>query len=144
MLFKINISVALLNLSSVGSIDLENAADCFYLKLFQRGGDNHDDDNHDVGVTPDTTCTGQAACCKGISKCAHMTPNYNGGDNHKDKDHAKLFQGHNNEIKEVPAIPQMNFATITNGTTRANVTIPVCNGVVGGPCLDPNTHTIIP
>jgi hypothetical protein len=40
----------------------------------------------------------------------------------------------------VPVIPKMNFATtITNGTT-ANVTIPVCNGVIGGPCLDPNTH----
>ena len=33
-------------------------------------------------------------------------------------------------------------ATTTNGTT-ANVTIPVCNGVVEGPCLDPNTHSII-
>ena len=41
-------------------------------------------------------------------------------------------------------IPKMNFATTTNGTTTANVTIPVCNGGVGGPCLDPNTHTIIP
>jgi hypothetical protein len=43
----------------------------------------------------------------------------------------------------IPVIPKMNFANTANGTT-ANVTIPVCNGVVGGPCLDPNTHTIIP
>jgi hypothetical protein len=43
----------------------------------------------------------------------------------------------------IPVIPKMNFANTANGTT-ANLTIPVCNGVVGGPCLDPNTHTIIP
>jgi hypothetical protein len=46
-------------------------------------------------------------------------------------------------IDNIPVIPQMNFATTTNGTT-ANMTIPVCNSIVGGPCLDPNTHTIIP
>jgi hypothetical protein len=46
-------------------------------------------------------------------------------------------------INNVPVIPQMNFATTADGTT-ANVTIPVCSGVIGGPCLDPNTHTITP
>jgi hypothetical protein len=36
-----------------------------------------------------------------------------------------------NTINNIPVIPQMNFATTINGTT-ANVTIPVCNGEVGG------------
>jgi hypothetical protein len=77
----------------------------------------------------------------GTAFCTHVVK-----DNDEDKqknDDTKFFRGHNNEIKEIPMIPQMNFATTTNGTT-ANVTIPICNGVVGGPCLDPNTHTIIP
>jgi hypothetical protein len=51
-----------------------------------------------------------------------------------------------NIINNIPVIPQMNFATTTNGTT-ANVTIPVCNGVVRGPCRSllgcPNTASLI-
>jgi hypothetical protein len=53
--------------------------------------------------------------------------------------------GDNSALNSIAVIPKMNFTTTTtNGTTTANVTIPVCNGVVGEPCVDPDTHTIIP
>jgi hypothetical protein len=111
--------------------------------MFQRGGNNHNDDDNDkpepTGTHVDHACTASGSCCKGTSFCREKASD-NGDDKKND---TKFFRGHNNEIKEILVIPQMNFATTTNGTTAANVTIPVCNGVVGGPCLDPNTHTII-
>jgi hypothetical protein len=77
--------------------------------------------------------------------------NNNNGLSHKIDKINSLFHsgaGHHTKgsaIDSIPVIPKMNFATTANGTTTtANVTIPVCNGVVGGPCLDPNTRTIIP
>jgi hypothetical protein len=108
--------------------------------------DDDDDDDNGDNQQPQTapshcnTVSGSGSCCD-VSYCIHS--NNDDNDNQKDhSDHDKhFFRGHN---KEMPSIPQMNFATTaTNGTT-ANVTVPICNGIVGGLCLDPNTHTIIP
>ena len=52
------------------------------------------------------------------------TINHAKGSDNKDNDGSNM-------INNIPVILQMNFATIANETT-ANVTIPVCNGVVGG------------
>jgi transcriptional regulator len=45
-------------------------------------------------------------------------------------------------------VPQMNFDVVNNTnsteTATATVTIPVCDGVVPGPCLDKTTGQIIP
>jgi hypothetical protein len=48
-------------------------------------------------------------------------------------------------INNVPVIQPLpvNSTVIVNGTT-ANVTMPICDGVVGGPCLDKITGQIIP
>jgi len=70
-----------------------------------------------------------------------------------------LFRGSGNNdngsaaLANIPVIQPLDAAQLNstsanntnrNTTTTATVTIPVCDGVVGGPCLDSNTHTIIP
>jgi hypothetical protein len=60
----------------------------------------------------------------------------------------RLFRSNNIEtgssaLDSIPVIPKMNFDTV-NGTNytstkTATVTIPVCDGVVPGPCLDKKT-----
>jgi hypothetical protein len=135
---------------------------CFYLILFSSGTlafaesddsppqsmpphnkakTNDDNDHNDDGQPQSSNGKIPTYVCNGkripiTADCAHEAKI----DNDNDK---KFFRSGNNEIKEIPVIPRINFATTANETT-ANVTIPVCNGVVGGPCLDPNTHTIIP
>jgi hypothetical protein len=63
-----------------------------------------------------------------------------------------LFRSNNNvmdtgqaALNNIPVIQPLNFdnATTTNNAT-ATVKIPVCNGLVGGPCLDKVTGQIIP
>jgi hypothetical protein len=66
----------------------------------------------------------------------------------------KLFRsgssGHHHKVgnsssvlNSIPVIPKLNFANNTNATT-ATVTLPLCDGLRGGPCLDKTTGQIIP
>ena len=74
------------------------------------------------GKSSDELC--HKAQCKEVAK---IKPD-NDDNNDKPNSHC--------EIKEIPLNAQINFATTANRTTT-NVTIPICNGVVGGPCLNP-------
>jgi hypothetical protein len=72
---------------------------------------------------------------------------------HKVKQIDRLFRSNNdaantNNNNNIPVIPKMNF-DVVNGTNStetatATVTIPVCDGIVPGPCLDKTTGQIIP
>src|ERR1041385_5186084 len=97
-------------------------------KEIGKSDDNNGDDHPQAGIDkiPKVLCEGKLIPI--TAQCAHI-----GEIDNNDKVN-KFFRGHNNEIKEIPLTPQMNFAQ-TNGT-NATVTIPICNGVVGGPCLD--------
>jgi hypothetical protein len=100
---------------------------------------------------------------KCFGPCDHRVDNTdNGGievhnnDNshHKVKDINKLFRSSKNDnsgsgaIDNIPVIPKMNFDVVndTNSTATATATviIPICDGIVPGPCLDKTTGQIIP
>ena len=76
--------------------------------------------------------------------------NNNGGHgiHHKIKTINKLFHSDTGSaLDSIPVIPKLNFnatnSTSTSSTT-ATVTLPICNGVVPGPCFDKSTRQIIP
>jgi hypothetical protein len=46
-------------------------------------------------------------------------------------------------LNSIPVIPKLDF-NATNSTTTATVTIPVYDGLRGGPCIDKTTGQIIP
>jgi hypothetical protein len=90
-----------------------------------------------------------APCVFGIGGPCSREENHKSSSNNNDKIDKINNKLHcsSSDIDNIPVIPPMNFANSTNGTTTtatATVTIPVCNGIVCGPCLDQNTGQIIP
>jgi hypothetical protein len=60
------------------------------------------------------------------------------------KDSNSIDTGSSALLYSIPVIPRLNFDTINGTNATATVTIPVCDGIVPGPCLDKTTAQIIP
>jgi hypothetical protein len=100
--------------------------------------------------------------CAGASSCAVRAPsgNDNGGGGSSSGHHHdgkigkinRLFRSNNNidtgqaALDSIPVIQPLTPEQLngTNATKTATVTIPVCDGIVPGPCLDKTTGQIIP
>jgi hypothetical protein len=115
-----------------------------------------------VGKVPDHGNIPDYSKCAGASSCAVRAPsgNDNGGGGSSSGHHHdgkigkinRLFRSNNNidtgqaALDSIPVIQPLTPEQLngTNATKTATVTIPVCDGVVGGPCLDKTTGQIVP
>lgn len=117
--------------------------------------DKSNNNNKKIPTPPDAGDSSQLVRAKDNNKDGSVGSSNNDDDNthHQVKQIGRLFRSNNddeaNSINNIPVIPRMNFEVVngTNSTTTmttASVTIPICDGIVPGPCLDKTTGQIIP
>jgi hypothetical protein len=119
--------------------------------------------NQKVGTIPDYRKCSSGSSCASIARDDNNNNNNGGneggsagnGDNfidHKIKTINRLFRGNSNNngdtgqsaLDNIPVIQPLTPAQLNGTNATATVTIPVCDGIVSGPCLDKTTGQIVP